>query len=770
MGLDLGSVTGALVLRDAWTGVIDKAMEGFTAMKNAAKEALPSVGEFAEANAVAFGGLGIAVAGVTAAFAGLAAVTVSLGQRGADILDVSGTLDHFSGSAEAAHANLKALRDGVRGTVDDMTLMQSASRLLSANVELNATQFKTLGDAAFVLQNRGLGTTADMMEVVSNALITGRTRALAMKLGVIDLGDAAENYAKSLGVEATMLSDAGKAEATRIQIMSMLSSAVADAGQQQIDFGESIDQMMVSFHNWLDSLSVAIVQSPVLTAALHGIQEGLASAFGDTQASLLENVVHFIEQGLIAATSFGLGVVETARVFYTAWSGIKTIVLGVTTAIVEVGVKVAELESTILGLAASLPGATQGMKEMAASSAANAENMRLSALGLREQTKEAALATIGQGEFNATLDRVGGTIFKVRDAMVAAAAKTKEHTTAAAENASAITGGAEAMDRAKASMLDLGKLRELEKKGLEEATKLWGEYRTLLMVHSTSGVGKAIADINEWKDNITAKMRAAHTDTKAFYDSLEALSHEKMRGVLVDWELFRSKSITALQENADRAKATYEEMLRNSHLFTRDALQEMLEKMREAQFRATAMGREMGNATLTAATGAQGAKASMEALADATRRATEEARRLKEASQTFSFDVTAQNIDQTLHDMGLQGLQGKIKELLRRGFSLQQAINAAQNPGLPLPNNPGPRMPGFAGGVQNFGGGMAIVGEHGAEPVLLPRGSSVLPHSAMSGMGVTNIFYVNGTAEDVANKISDILERRLMSGRLLGTA
>jgi hypothetical protein len=38
-------------------------------------------------------------------------------------------------------------------------------------------------------------------------------------------------------------------------------------------------------------------------------------------------------------------------------------------------------------------------------------------------------------------------------------------------------------------------------------------------------------------------------------------------------------------------------------------------------------------------------------------------------------------------------------------------------------------IPGFAGGVTNFGGGMAMVGENGPELVMLPTGSSVLPNT-----------------------------------------
>jgi hypothetical protein len=58
-------------------------------------------------------------------------------------------------------------------------------------------------------------------------------------------------------------------------------------------------------------------------------------------------------------------------------------------------------------------------------------------------------------------------------------------------------------------------------------------------------------------------------------------------------------------------------------------------------------------------------------------------------------------------------------------------INAIRS--IPTPKIPGAgllkHLPGFAGGVNNFGGGLAVVGERGPELVNLPRGSSVFSNS-----------------------------------------
>ena len=45
---------------------------------------------------------------------------------------------------------------------------------------------------------------------------------------------------------------------------------------------------------------------------------------------------------------------------------------------------------------------------------------------------------------------------------------------------------------------------------------------------------------------------------------------------------------------------------------------------------------------------------------------------------------------------------------------------------------------GFAGGVQNFRGGVALVGEQGPELVTLPRGSNVIPNNKLMGAGGIN--------------------------------
>lgn len=63
-------------------------------------------------------------------------------------------------------------------------------------------------------------------------------------------------------------------------------------------------------------------------------------------------------------------------------------------------------------------------------------------------------------------------------------------------------------------------------------------------------------------------------------------------------------------------------------------------------------------------------------------------------------------------------------------------------------------FPKFAGGVTNFSGGMALVGERGPELVQLPRGSSVMPNGAGGGQTVTIV--IDDRGADWLKKFIDI--------------
>lgn len=161
-------------------------------------------------------------------------------------------------------------------------------------------------------------------------------------------------------------------------------------------------------------------------------------------------------------------------------------------------------------------------------------------------------------------------------------------------------------------------------------------------------------------------------------------------------------------------------------------------------------------------------------------------------SQVFADQVGAPIIDGialgiTNGASGLMdGLNGVLQNALAAAQSAVASFHSLSDIGIDLnadtvagafgggstKKSSGPKLPGFANGVANFKGGMALVGENGPEVVTLPRGSSVIPSG--SGMGNTYITIAPGAivitqlpgqnadqlAELVIRKVTDKLALR----------
>lgn len=749
MSTDLGIIKGLIELEDNFTsglGLAEAALSNFTKHNQESMKAV--------AGAV---GLVTAVIGVAAA------AVYNLGQRGADVQDVSNSLDHFAGSAANASQILENLRRGTKGTVDDFDLMKAASHSLSAGVQLTANDFSTLGSAAFVLQNRGLGGTKEMLDLVNDALVTGRTRSLAMALGVVDSADAEANYAKSLGITKDKLSATGQVEAKRIEIMRLLNAAVKDAGDQQKDFGEKIESAKVAVKNWVDELGVAIAKSPVLAAGMDAIEKALSSAFSDDKTKGIDAVVHAIEQAAIYTIDFGLGAIEMARVVHAAWSVVESIVLLVEADILGIVSAITFAVEKTASVAESLKiipeGTTQSIKDVR-------EQLSGMTLDLAKQSAEAAKGIVGASEFDKTLDGLGGTLMNVKDAMEQASVATSESgkvVDIAAENTRKLAATqAQLSDSLRKRSIDQDALNKIEKKSIEETKILWSEYFALRIAHGGTAQEAQQAQIKKWFDDEVVKLDSSDKNWKKHYDALKQLAAEKLRSIAVDWDYLATHSIRALQDEADKARATYNEMVTHASNFTRGALEEQRRKVDETAMAARGMGKDFIDAERAASDEAAKHK---KALDDVKKAADDAAQAQRNITQSTQIDVSTQ--------AGRDKIDPNIARWLKSGYSLEQASAIAYsmawgfpiNQNDPLFRTKGPRVPGFATGVENFEGGPAMVGELGPEIVNLPKGSSVTPLGGLGSTTIINKFYVNGTAEEVARKIQDKIMRGLTSQR-----
>lgn len=750
MSVDLGAISGVLELKDEWTSTINFA------------EA--SLSKFSEQTQESFKAIGEAGALVAATFVAIGAAVVELGKRGAEVTNVENTLEHFAGGAKQADDIMQRLHATTLGTVDDFLLAKDAAHLLSAGVKLTADDFSTLGSAAELLKKRGLGETADTLKLVSDAMVTGRTRALSMALGVVDVKDAEDQYAKSLGVTKNELSLAGLAEAKRIAIMGLLRTAVADAGVQERDFGEQIKAGETAIINWVDDLGQAVAKSPALAAGMKAIGDAVNQAFGGDNTDSIKMIMEWIKSATVMAINFGIGMVEVARVVNVAWSAIQVVVLGTETAIVGLAAAVAGTIAMVLSAAASLPGATQGMKDMAAAAAGVAREGGAMTKSLADETAEAAKGLVGHSAFDKTLDHLSGTLMEVKDAVNGAAAsvdKSNETTNIAANNAKKL---AEAQKSITAGMIDRQKVEDamwkIEKKSLEETTVLWTEFYNLRAKQSGTTLDGQKADIKKWFDDEVSKLDDSDVNWRNHYNALKAVADQKLKGIESDWDQVKDKSIEALQETYEKAINTYNDMTSGSLHFSREALSEQIDKIHAA---ADAM-RGMG----------QDGVAAENAVADAALKAADAIKKQEEAAKAAAAANRALGGSMT-YDLSTQEGMDYFKKLnpgatinagldYFKNHSLQDAIQAGLvNLYGKYTTNPNPTH--FAEG------GTVMVGERGPEVVRLPFGSQVYPTgTGPSGSSIVNNFYVNGTAADVARQVSDKIMQSLKLAHKFGAA
>lgn len=274
------------------------------------------------------------------------------------------------------------------------------------------------------------------------------------------------------------------------------------------------------------------------------------------------------------------------------------------------------------------------------------------------------------------------------------------------------------------------KAADLQAKALEETTKLWDAYFTLRVEHGGTSNAIAIAQIDKWAADLTAQMVKAGTDTEEFYDSLAAVSKEKLDAVGVDWDVFKTKSISALQETADNALATYNAMVESGDFF-RDALDQQLAKYHQLQDAARGYG--------------QTAVAASEAAAAAAKKHADELVKITAAADAAKAAMLAMG---NTYDIGHAARDPEIMKLLHDGWSLEnaEALNLARQWGfqaktydklgnLETTPSKAERVPGYETGGPTVPGLSML---HGGEYVV-PKAGALVASGAGTAPQVINL-------------------------------
>lgn len=784
---DIAPIKGLIELQDDFTsrlGLAEAALSNFS-KKN--QESLTAVAGVA----------GI----VTAAFGATAVAVIELGKRGSDVNDLNETIEHFAGGTQEALARMDALRAGTRGTVKDFDLAKNAAQLLSTGVHLTSDEFGLLGQSAQLLNSRGLGSTKENLDLVSEALTTGRTKALAAKLGVIENAEAEEDFAKTLGITADKLNESGKAEAHRIEVMRLLKTAVTDAGEAQSSFGDYFDRAEVALSNWVDGLSSGIAKSEVFAAGFKGIESAVSDAFGGKQEESIKKIVGLIEDGAITVIGFAQTTVTAIKIAEGAWNAVRTVILGVEGAIVAIA------EQTV-GYVESAARAAAALNIISDEAAQSVTDLRVNLEGMRksfeDQTAEAAAGILGHTAFDDTLDALTATLGKVKASMIGAQNATSENiktSNDAEKTAKDLAATQEALNQ---KFIDGAKVTKALEKSTSELNTIWADYHAMVRQNSGTSRDAQIADINATFAKQVEALEKTDPLFKEKYEAYQKIAHESLSAVEIDWDSVRDKSTKGLQDMADKAFATYQAMLVSSLGFSRGALDEQYQKYQDLQDQVRGYGKSITDTVTEAAASVKlldhawvtDADIAAETLSKTTvmvKTLSGEVISLAEAQKRqqagfsyqvgavdqFEIDKTPGGADALLEELrtlsgSLEGMKKNIHDAkdqneyfaaLARYNSLRDSYNLLISQSKKYPK-------GFAEG------GTIMVGEQGPEIVRMPIGATVYPAGMMpiqrggNGAGVTfqNSWYVNGTGAQVAREVSDILMRQLKQARQFGAA
>lgn len=305
--IDIGSLTGQIALEDQ---VTDKLTE-----------VIAHVREFGKDLEGALGSVVVGVGAVMAAVTGAVISITALGEEGSKIIGVTNAFDTLAQKAGTTGDILRSsLSEGVKGTVTEMTLMESTSRLLGSGMKLTADQATLMGEAARELGKATGSDAAGGLSILSSALTTGRVRGLQQQIGLIDLAAGEQKFADSIGVSVKALNEAGKLEGKRIAILDATKAYVDRLGVSELSFAERITQVRVSITEWGESLAKSVASSPHVLAAMDAIQAAIQKAFGGTSQMALDTIVNWIDRFADAAARYGPMIIQT---IVDIWHGVQ---------------------------------------------------------------------------------------------------------------------------------------------------------------------------------------------------------------------------------------------------------------------------------------------------------------------------------------------------------------------------------------------------------------------------------------------------------------
>lgn len=250
---------------------------------------------------------------------GAAKVAISAISEGSSVGDVAESFDKMAAKAGTlSDVLLEELSAATGGTVDNLTLMRETLEATRAGA--TPDEFIKLTEAARVLAEETGGNLTDELDQLSNAFETGRVMGLKNKLGVIDLEQAQEKLAQSLGVSADKLSKEGQILAARQAILSAASKKTQEFGVITDDAGDAIASITSTYTNFTNKVKQTFGTNEDLNKALQQLARIIKEIDFGPIISGLTSIAEYSAKAITAIITVGKGIVE---IFDAKQSGMR---------------------------------------------------------------------------------------------------------------------------------------------------------------------------------------------------------------------------------------------------------------------------------------------------------------------------------------------------------------------------------------------------------------------------------------------------------------
>ena len=230
---------------------------------------------------------------VSTALVGAGAAIGKFAERGTKVTNVAGAFEQKVGDLDAALMNM---RSATRGLVSDYELMEQANLALTMGSVKNVTEFNTLAQTAQTL-GRALGVDAAFALQSLNVGMARQSKLILDNLGLmIDVEKANRNYATALGTTVDKLTDAQKAEAFRVEVMSQAKTLTEGLGESTYTAGDAFRVMVTELKNTADGIAQTVAGSEALTKIFGGLANIVRRLREDLSAGGLEQLTQIGEE------------------------------------------------------------------------------------------------------------------------------------------------------------------------------------------------------------------------------------------------------------------------------------------------------------------------------------------------------------------------------------------------------------------------------------------------------------------------------------------